>query len=330
VDNSILFSSSPAEELNNQVVSDISKHLYIVCNYNPSAVTVFSDDAKFISGVLNLYKFLIDANIWKKLEPKLKKYNISCNYPAIDGYISIISSLRAVLSHNKDNASDDDLRVYNQWISDICGKRIIDTSDDYKPAILELERIEIQSKNILSNAIRNAKHLRYNSSFIEDWEDCIISFYCKGNCDIIRLQLKEAYLSLHTTMQQKSNLKYQISLWVEKGLHGHYLDELQNCKSVRLNYGNKLSNEQLTEVLSKEKELNTSITTIENDVRKFKRKRSNKDLNNWDYFDYYISMFEKKLKYAIKDIKAQNMTMLPQDIIQMIIYNDLKNVSSNS
>ena len=49
----ILFSNTPAEELNKLVRTKIAEHLFLICHYEP-CVDVFSEDAKFVAGSLNL------------------------------------------------------------------------------------------------------------------------------------------------------------------------------------------------------------------------------------------------------------------------------------
>ena len=57
----ILFSNTPAEELNKLVRTKIAEHLFLICHYEP-CVDVFSEDAKFVAGCLNLYKAVIDSS----------------------------------------------------------------------------------------------------------------------------------------------------------------------------------------------------------------------------------------------------------------------------
>lgn len=57
----ILFSNTPAEELNKLVRTKIAEHLFLICHYEP-CVNVFSEDAKFVAGCLNLYKAVIDSS----------------------------------------------------------------------------------------------------------------------------------------------------------------------------------------------------------------------------------------------------------------------------
>ena len=66
----ILFSNTPAEELNKLVRTKIAEHLFLICHYEP-CVDVFSEDAKFVAGCLNLYKAVIDSScIIRKLTKK--------------------------------------------------------------------------------------------------------------------------------------------------------------------------------------------------------------------------------------------------------------------
>ena len=76
----ILFSNTPAEELNKLVRTKIAEHLFLICHYEP-CVDVFSEDAKFVAGCLNLYKAVIDSScIVRKLTKKgwLKNNEYPC------------------------------------------------------------------------------------------------------------------------------------------------------------------------------------------------------------------------------------------------------------
>ena len=59
----ILFSNTPAEELNKLVRTKIAEHLFLICHYEP-CVNVFSEDAKLVLG--NIFQNGGENNIGRR------------------------------------------------------------------------------------------------------------------------------------------------------------------------------------------------------------------------------------------------------------------------
>ena len=100
----ILFSNTPAEELNKLVRTKIAEHLFLICHYEP-CVNVFSEDAKFVAGCLNLYKAVIDSScIIRKLTKKgwLKNNEYPCEASEdLRACVDTIKVLRTAWAHNQ-------------------------------------------------------------------------------------------------------------------------------------------------------------------------------------------------------------------------------------
>ena len=74
--NNILWSSEESVRLNKKIQDNIAKHLFLTCNYEIGPLQqVISEDAKYLTAVLNLYKFLIDSSIINKLDSLRKGHS---------------------------------------------------------------------------------------------------------------------------------------------------------------------------------------------------------------------------------------------------------------
>ena len=178
--NNILSSPAPSEVLNTEVASDISKHLFLVCNYNPNSIEVFSTDAKFTVGVLNMYSFLIDASICAGLIKIANKYSLKSLSKLVD-IVDEICSLRTFLAHNEDyrNGTEDDRIKAERWFSNTIGKKVPESVGDYEKPLSKLVQYGNETFDALQIFIQEvAKHRRVND-IIADWEEEIISFYKK-------------------------------------------------------------------------------------------------------------------------------------------------------
>lgn len=217
MNNNIAFSSMEAENLNKMVCDTIAEHLFILCNYNPESVLVFSEDARFMQASLNMYKLLVDAGICNNLRIIGKKYSINYDYTGLENIINIIYSIRTTLGHNLDirNGNEEDKQVVEQWFLKVVGKTKLTTSGEYKKVVEEIEKYGENSVNILKNFIEIAGKSKKKSEIIREWEKLIIKFYKRPNSkNIIEGQIMLAFQSRLGNTQKIS--KVIVASWVEK------------------------------------------------------------------------------------------------------------------
>lgn len=194
----IAFSSTEAEKLNEKVCDILAEHLFILCNYNPDSIVVFSDDARFMQAALNMYKFLMDAGICNNLRSIGKKYNIHYDYMKLDNIINNVNCIRTALGHNLDerNGTEKDKELVEQWFLKVVGKKQLANEEEYKKAVKEIEKYGEDSVIILTNFIEAAAKNAKKNEIIEDWENLIINFYKRSNSkNIFEGQLILAYQS---------------------------------------------------------------------------------------------------------------------------------------
>ena len=154
----IAFSQIEAEKLNKKVCDSLAEHLFILCNYNPDSIIVFSEDARFMQAALNMYKFLVDAGICNNLQAIGKKYSINYDYARLENIIKNVNSIRTTLGHNLDerNGTEDDKKVVEQWFLKVVGKKQLTNEEEYKKAVKEIEKYGEDSVVILTNFIEAA------------------------------------------------------------------------------------------------------------------------------------------------------------------------------
>lgn len=194
----IAFSSIEAEKLNEKVCRFLAEHLFMLCNYNPDSIIVFSEDARFMKAALNLYKFFVDAGVCNNLRSIGKKYNIEYDYMKLDDIIKNINSIRATLGHNLDERSGtgEDKEIVGQWFLKVVGKKQLSNEEEYKKAVKEIEKYGEDSVVILTNFIEAAAKNVKKNEIIEEWEHLIINFYKRSNSkSIFEGQLILAYQS---------------------------------------------------------------------------------------------------------------------------------------
>ena len=183
MNDNIVFSPMEAERLNQKVQNVLAEHLFILCNYNPESIAIFSEDARFIQASLNIYKFLVDAGICNNLRPIGKKYSITCDYDTFDNILKNITSIRSTLGHNSDerNGMVADKNIVEQWFLRTVGKKRLENAEEYKKATEEIERYGRESVAILTEFIENAGNNKERNRIVEEWEKLIINFYKRPN-----------------------------------------------------------------------------------------------------------------------------------------------------
>lgn len=123
---SILFSSDGADDLNRLVQRGIAKHLFVVCNYNAGSFPAINADAKFLQGVLNLYKFTVDAGLIGKLSQIdddlgcVIKNKYKNDFRELKKCLDTIGSLRTYIAHNNDR--NETVKWAESWMIQVVHK----------------------------------------------------------------------------------------------------------------------------------------------------------------------------------------------------------------
>lgn len=342
---SVLFDKDASENLNELVRNKIAPHLFVLCNYEPDCLPVFGDDAKFIQGVMNFYKYAHDASLIEQLwniDKQMGERVISSNrvlFNDLKRITDLISDWRTLYCHNISEASgnDDKRERCQRWLSKAIGKKEIEKLDDYHFALKKLEA-EAQRVYEIAKIIicKFSECYADKMKLIATWEDYIIKYYgLPTNEAIIKSQLKLAYMALFNS-NGETQLSRELACWCKN----MYLQEEQNCRLFEENeqqLQKKLSVEEFSKLREVYEEQKRKISQLKNDIVKSKQKGKSEEirrritvesLREFDYLDYYIAdVRNKKIREYIPKAIAEGYTMLPQDIIQYIIEVDFEGVS---
>lgn len=334
MENNILWSSEESVRLNKKIQDNIAKHLFLTCNYEIGPLQqVISEDAKYLTAVLNLYKFLIDSSIINKLDSLRKGHSeIHYEHRKLRKIIDIAKVLRTVCTHNEseESGNDYDLAVYSDWVKRIIGMTEISTFAQYEKLRLELEAKADEAVRIVNDFIDSAQKAADQSSLIKEWENLILRFYSTGNSDnIVKGQLKRAYKAQWVTggHAPRDITNRDVAEWIKKM---YYRDEQKEIDKFQ----NIIEQSRKTPLSSKVMaQIQAKIAENENKIREKKSVIKNEigadiDNNVYLYLDYYIKKFPCKLSKAVKTKNADEYgTLLPQDIVQYMINEDFDGVS---
>lgn len=165
----IAFSPIEAEKLNKKVRDTLAEHLFVLCNYNPDSIMVFSEDARFMQASLNMYKFLVDAGICNNLRSIGKKYSINYDYVRLENIVKNINSIRSTLGHNLDerNGTEEDKEAVEQWFLKVVGKKQLTNAEEYKKVVEEIEKYG-EVFLVMCNQMRNRN---YNDGAVLHWKN---------------------------------------------------------------------------------------------------------------------------------------------------------------
>ena len=321
--NNIIFSSLPAEKLNEKLLEISSGRPFIFCNYNPESIPVINDDARFLIAITNLYKLLIDAGICNQLKKVKKNYHMTFDYNQLEDIAAIVNGLRTVLGHNVDARNGDDCvnQVVDKWFIETIGKKRPDSIDDFKICNDKLERYGEGCVDILESFLNEVKVNDKKDSIINEIIQLNLQFYNRPSSkNIIRAQILQAYEAKKG--MAVSNSDVSIADWTKRMFlykEQSQIDNFKNVIQILKNIDNKTLNELHAKIANYEDELRAKNQKVAD----FKKKTI-ENLRIFDYLDYYVNSMPKRIEEYLK--QNPNISLLPQDIIQDIIEVDFKDV----
>lgn len=326
----ILFDPQGANALNKFVQSKVAPHLFIVCNYHPDVFNLFSDDARFIQGILNLYKFSIDTSLINRIgqiDRKLggiihRKYKKSMS--ELEKCLETISYLRTFAAHNNDH--NDKIDKTEAWLIHIIHKKQFDTIEDYSKALKELDRLGDKTYAVVTDILNYMVKEYSKEDLCKVLQGYILSFYnsreSNPNTSLFKEELRAAYRARTRSggiIQDRS-----LGIWCRN----KYLKDLEEKINLFNSYLPILKGDPKRKVVE-------SIAQIQNDIYKIESQVANKSnrcrgdvtkLNAFDFLDFYRKTSVDNCTKILPDLLRQNLTMLPQDMFQYIIINDFDSV----
>ena len=302
----IAFSPIEAEKLNKKVRDTLAEYLFVLCNYNPDSIMVFSEDARFMQASLNMYKFLVDAGICNNLRSIVKNIN----------------SIRSTLGHNLDerNGTEEDKEAVEQWFLKVVGKKQLTNAEEYKKVVEEIEKYGEESVAILTDFIEAVGKSGKKNEIIEEWENLIINFYKRSNSKkIFEGQLILAYQSRLGNARNSS--KVNVASWVKKMFFYKEQSQISNLQEIMRK--SSFSSSALKNIGEKIDE-NEKIINEKKDKVAFFSEKSVDTLKTYDYWDYYMYILPAKIEEKLASGVVQS--LLPQDVVQQIIEEDFDGV----
>lgn len=218
----ILFSNTPAEELNKLVRTKIAEHLFLICHYEP-CVNVFSEDAKFVAGCLNLYKAVIDSScIIRKLTKKgwLKNNEYPCEASEdLRACVDTIKVLRTAWAHNQSEETNDiEKQKYDQWVQRHLRKEKPTTTEDYAVLLKSLEELGGETYEMLCKCIESLEKNPQRMYLIQSWENATFEWYTSSANQAIFLNQLYAWCAADPKFEgrSKTTLKRDAASMIEE------------------------------------------------------------------------------------------------------------------
>ncbi len=329
-DKSVLYSRVESDEINQLVQSQIAPHLFLTCNYTPSPYLLLSEDAKFVVGILNLYKFVIDSSIIDKI-PNIMDATMGSafNKKEFSDKIDIVKALRTVYCHNESEISgnDDEIKKVNNWM-----QKTPQTIADYKRLNQQLQKLSADIVTTVHKFIEEASKTKQQTVLIEKWESIIKTFYQRPNTrNILVGQLKKIYSAKKGILSMDRTANLDMAICVRK----YYVGDLESKLEEKKNNYRILCGTRRISLKAEDKvKLRKIIETVEEDLEKRKsqivrRLGNGKTIDEIDRNDYlYLELYLKELPQRIIDLIDKTAdtniygTLLPQNIVQYILKQD--------
>lgn len=328
----ILFNQAPAEDLNEKV-KKIAGHLFLFCDYEPGIFSVFSTDAKFLLGVLNLYRLTVDASIVNKLgsvansaySARLKNIFTRQIKPIVDKS----QMLRAVFAHNQGrwNRGAGKVFDYQQWVRTHIRKEKIEEEEDYSMLLRTISDNADQLVSNLEMFIEEASKCdRRKIVFV--WQTLLLKFYERNQGkEMVQSQMEEVYCALSAQTGKmaatRKPLRREIAEWIKNRYLREFLTEKKKWSSL---IDEKKIRDPVTiqKIQEKIDEMEKSILDIQKDIGSRCAKQAS-ELQLYDYLNVYVSDLLDRFKDRLQDLKDGD-SMLPHGILQEILVNDMKNI----
>ncbi len=336
----------------NALTQSINPLLFWTCNYEPTLSYAINEDADFLAGIQDLYKFAIDTNCVLK---GIAFNRPSCICPDLlsDGEskdlretIDLVQTLRSVIDHNQSNydgkLSSSRLDDYISWIRSILGKSEPTCIEDFgklNDALKEIGNTLVTSSRKIIK--RLAKRPDINA-IAERWIDTVLKWYCSGTRqELYRSQLSDYYLAKACAcipnFKEDINsveLRRAVNRWISLQAMGQFEVPLKKLEAERREIVNAFESPSSQELVlrenyPKEFELvtenrNERLKEIDSETERIKAERSAYQAkcgnNKIDYF-FNSERLNKQFQETLIELQKEQagQTLLPQDFLQFDI-----------
>lgn len=327
-----LLSSRLCDDINNQVKEKVDKGLFVFMHYNLQIVPVCSYQGKFLMGVNNFYKIMVDASVCKNINKIVVSKTYEKHIDIINKHFRLASNLRTPLGHNLSSAlgNEQPLKSLHKWLKKESG--IIDINDmkdeDYQKPFEALSRCAENTIISWEEIIDLVSCDKDKDNIIGRWYDEIINKYVNKNSinskKIIEQLIFKYYIEKYSP--NKKGSRYTCNEWLKTVYEGNnkYINE--NGKLWR----------ELCELMGKKKELDTLEhgEIIKEKYKELEHKRkSQEELSkivecsvkegnqNYGFLNSYVGYIQDYIKESGKDLvlKGKSKDLMPENLIMDVI-----------
>ncbi len=349
-----VISAIVAQQLNQMVQQDIDCHLFLFCNYEPTASYAISEDARFLTAIQDLYKFGVDSNCILKAYKQLTPQRDHRRFNRLRELLDIIGTLRAVTDHNQSvkngKIEQTQLEAYNAWIETALNKSAPDTQQDFATLNQYLAAIAKELVQLVEEFIQSVKAHPDQVYIVKEWTDRTLHWYCNNTrTEIYKGQLMDAYLASanaagkdYPDLHRIQSLHRKVGKWIEAALFHPYEKELRELAESISSNENMLNGSNIMCQALKAKMTAEQLRTFEDKLRQniatdkarcteVAQKRDELESRvGGKYIDFFFQNLEEQLNETIKRLNSsgKDYTLLPQDLMQEDIENFFGNVSS--
>lgn len=337
-----------ARELNIQAQT-VDPILFWTCNYEPTICYAISEDARFLTGIQDLYKFAIDTNCVLRDIARNGRHCICPDLlPAkesneLSDLIEIVQNLRAVIDHNQSDMNgslfSSQTESFTSWVRSIIYKDQPTDSSDFATLNRALNAMGNALVSLSGKIIDLLKQRSDREVVVKKWIEAILQWYCNGTRSVYyKSQLTDYYVAracarrayFYSNVKSKE-LNSKIDRWIKKQTTQCFDAPLKRIRKERDEIQNHLSNpsnqelklkakmpEMYNRVVEERKSRLAEIDTEEEKLRRelvaFERLHGR---NKCAYF-FEAGRLNEQLHITLRALREEGevFTLLPQDFLQ--------------
>lgn len=335
---------SQTEAINKRVHDNISPRLYLFCNFDEGNGHWISEDGKFLYDVLILYKVMIDANyitghartiLASGDSKRWKSIALTIQYDELQKLTDKINCFRTVEAHNVNERNGyfqkQTVEEYHRWVFSVINANIPSTEAHYKALNMELEKISIQCENCVTLFLDYVEQAPDKEDIVERWINAIINKYSQKE-DYLYGQMADMYYSLYSLRTghnvpknvNKDQMRFILSNW----LMNYYIEPFDKAEEIieeeyrkKVEIVKSMEGRETIQKLAQQKKssLNDQKERILRDICEWSHLQSADELRPKHYSHYFL---EKTMPELVKKllITHPEYSLLPQDILQLLIY----------
>lgn len=333
--------SSVAVRFNQTIQKNLDTRLFLFCNYEPTSLTVVSEEGQFIIAVQDMYKFAIDTSC---VLSKYASYIPSIDrpyYTRLSEILELISELRTTIDHNRSINNgwldQNTLDFCKRWLSSIINKEVIESQEDYRILNEELTRIAGELISLVDRFVNQFANRLDKERVVEKWINDTLSWYTRTTkTDLYRAQLIHAYIAkaegcgVPVKDDSRRNMIESISSWIDQLIYYPLDAKQQQIKKdieglekalspdnpLRKKLFHGLKEAKINEV---EENLRKQLEEKRKDLSEVQREIREKDsIIRFPESYFFAQLLNDQLRETMRVLELQNIpyTLLPQSLLQ--------------